>query len=191
MLYRCTLAAAAAFLGSHYVGKPDENYCYNDDVRRFHVLRAIKAPEDFDAKQQWLQRVVRGERALYLKKALSLNKKGLEKLTAKFPNVIDCRSEENVKRKLHYLQERFSLNQNYPNPFNPATTIRYSIPRAENVSITIFDLVGREVATLHEGDRAPGSYQVMWNAANEPSGVYFYKLQAGDFEETRSMLLVK
>ncbi len=85
----------------------------------------------------------------------------------------------------------YELEQNYPNPFNPATTIRYSVPRSGDVTVSIFDLVGRRVTTLFEGERTPGTYEVMWNATNEPSGVYFYKLQTGDFEETKSMLLVK
>jgi hypothetical protein len=85
----------------------------------------------------------------------------------------------------------YELEQNYPNPFNPSTTIRYSVPWSGPVTVTIFDLVGREVETLFEGDKSPGTYEVMWDAANEPSGLYFYRLQAGDFEETKSMLLVR
>lgn len=82
------------------------------------------------------------------------------------------------------------LMQNYPNPFNPGTTISYSLPKTANVSLKVFNLLGQEVAVLVNEQRSPGYYQVQWNAT-VPSGIYFYRLQAGDFVETRKMLLIK
>ena len=84
----------------------------------------------------------------------------------------------------------FSLGQNYPNPFNPSTTIRYEMPKAGNVSLKIYNTLGQVVATLVEEDKEAGYYQVEWNA-NVPTGIYFYRLQAGQFAETKKMTLVK
>jgi hypothetical protein len=85
----------------------------------------------------------------------------------------------------------FELAQNYPNPFNPTTTIRYQIPTAETVSLKVYDVLGKEVATLVSGRQEAGSYAVEFNAAGFSSGVYFYRLQAGGFVETKKMMLVK
>ncbi len=97
------------------------------------------------------------------------------------------------------LPSEFSLSQNYPNPFNPTTTIKYSIPTSETlhatsqqlVQLKIYDILGREIATLVNKKQAPGNYEVRWNAENLPSGFYFYKLQTGEFTQTRKMILLK
>ncbi|MDP2207964.1 MAG: fibronectin type III domain-containing protein [Bacteroidota bacterium] len=85
----------------------------------------------------------------------------------------------------------FALYQNYPNPFNPATTIKYQIPDAMNVTLNVYDMLGREVATLVNGFVDAGSHEVVWDAANYPSGVYVYKLTMGNHYEMKKMLLVK
>jgi len=87
--------------------------------------------------------------------------------------------------------ETYRLEQNYPNPFNPTTNITYVIPKAENVSLKVYDVLGREVATLVNEVKPAGVYTVPFNASNLASGVYFYKLQAGSFVQTKKMLLVK
>ncbi len=87
--------------------------------------------------------------------------------------------------------ESFSLNQNYPNPFNPSTRISYSIQKAGLVTLKIYDILGREVVTLVKGFQQPNSYSVSFNAAGLASGIYFYKLKAGDFVQTRKMMLLK
>ena len=84
-----------------------------------------------------------------------------------------------------------TLFDNYPNPFNPTTTISYEIPDAGFVSLKIYNTLGQEVATLANENIRAGHYDVVWNAANLPSGVYFYKLQAGNFVKTKKMLLAK
>ena len=106
------------------------------------------------------------------------------------------------------LPEEFTLEQNYPNPFNPSTIIKYQIPaqgRNDNlyVSLKVYDILGREVATLVNQKRKPGNYEVMWNglsASGEqvPSGIYFYQLRAGastgsatNYIETKKMLMIK
>jgi hypothetical protein len=89
------------------------------------------------------------------------------------------------------LPGRWHLFQNYPNPFNPSTTIRFLIPRSAEVSLKIFNLLGEEVATLISGHRDAGTHSVQWDAAGLPSGVYFYRLQAGEFVETRKLVLLR
>jgi hypothetical protein len=85
----------------------------------------------------------------------------------------------------------YKLYQNYPNPFNPITKIEYQIKNADFVSLKIYDINGREVETLVNEKQSPGTYEAIWNASNYPSGIYFYKIQAGDFSETRKMVLIK
>ncbi|MGA2669101.1 MAG: T9SS type A sorting domain-containing protein [Ignavibacteria bacterium] len=85
----------------------------------------------------------------------------------------------------------YSLEQNYPNPFNPATTISYSIPKAGNVKITVFDVLGRELYVLVNEFKKPGSYSVDFDASELSSGVYFYRIEAGDFRDVKKMILVK
>jgi hypothetical protein len=85
----------------------------------------------------------------------------------------------------------FSLLQNYPNPFNPTTTISFNLSSRLFVSLNVFDLLGREVATIVSEEMSAGSYSLQWNAATMPSGVYFYRLQAGSFTETKRLVLLK
>ncbi len=85
----------------------------------------------------------------------------------------------------------YSLSQNYPNPFNPTTRIFYSIKEAGMVSLSVYDILGNEVSVLVKEDKSPGSYSVTFNAGNLPSGIYFYKLTAGRFSETKKLILLK
>jgi len=90
------------------------------------------------------------------------------------------------------IPDRFGLFQNYPNPFNPNTTIEFDIPNSTNVTIKIYDVLGKIVAVLANNDfKNAGSYKVTWNASTFSSGVYFYRLTAGDFSNTRKMTLIK
>ncbi len=86
---------------------------------------------------------------------------------------------------------QFVLSDNYPNPFNPSTQITYTVPKATNVTIKVYDVLCREIAVLVNERKQPGEYNVTWNAEGVPSGVYFYRLVAGDFIETRKMVVVK
>lgn len=85
----------------------------------------------------------------------------------------------------------YILNQNYPNPFNPYTNIKFKIPKSTKVKLDIYDVVGREIETLVNENLRTGEYSVQWNAANYPSGVYFYEITAGDFTESKKMVLIK
>lgn len=89
------------------------------------------------------------------------------------------------------IPEGFALGQSYPNPFNPRVTVEFSVPREEFVTITVFDGLGREVATLVEERTGPGRYSVAWDATNVASGKYWYRMMAGTFSDTKSMVLLK
>jgi hypothetical protein len=85
----------------------------------------------------------------------------------------------------------FSLEENYPNPFNPSTTIRYHILEKSFVILKVYDVVGNEVAELVNAEKPIGTFEINWNAENLTSGVFFYKLQAGSFVESKKMMLIK
>jgi parallel beta-helix repeat protein len=83
------------------------------------------------------------------------------------------------------------LSQNYPNPFNPTTTISYNLPQASHVTLEIYDILGRKVEMLVDEEQAAGPHQAVWNAGDRASGIYFYRIQAGNIIETKRMLLLK
>ncbi|MGB5875501.1 MAG: FlgD immunoglobulin-like domain containing protein [Bacteroidota bacterium] len=85
----------------------------------------------------------------------------------------------------------YGLAQNYPNPFNPATTIAYDLPKGSFVNLRVFNAIGQEVRTLVAGERSAGTHTIVWDASGLPSGVCFYRLSAGDFMATKTMILMK
>ncbi len=85
----------------------------------------------------------------------------------------------------------YSLEQNYPNPFNPVTNIKFSVPFTGNVKLVVFDVLGRETAVLLNEHRNPGVYNIDFDASHLSSGIYFYRLESGDFVQTKKMLLIK
>ncbi len=113
------------------------------------------------------------------------------KIVNYFYSVSDIENTESSNNNLE-----FYLAQNYPNPFNPSTTIDYAIPLNENsessiVTLKIYDILGKDVATLVNKEHSAGSYEVQFNASSLTSGIYFYKLQSGNFVESKKMMLVK
>lgn len=89
------------------------------------------------------------------------------------------------------MPDEFVLHQNFPNPFNPTTSLQYAIGSRQFVTLKVYDLLGREIATLVNEEKLPGVYEVEFNAANLSSGTYFYKLQAGDYSQIKKMILLK
>ncbi|MGE5314190.1 MAG: T9SS type A sorting domain-containing protein [Acidobacteriota bacterium] len=85
----------------------------------------------------------------------------------------------------------YTVGQNYPNPFNPSTTVKFTLSSTQFVSLKVFDILGKEVATLVQNIMHPGTYTVTWNARTSPSGIYFYQFRAGSYVETRRMMLLK
>ena len=96
-----------------------------------------------------------------------------------------------INDNLADIPTEFALYQNYPNPFNPITTIKYGLPKGSKVTLKVFDILGREVATLVNEHQAAGYQQVSWDATGHSSGIYFYQIQAGDFQKIRKMILLK
>ena len=86
---------------------------------------------------------------------------------------------------------KHNLEQNYPNPFNPTTKISYSIPKQSYVTLKVIDVLGREVSVLVNKEQSTGNYEVEFDASHLTSGIYFYKIQAGDYVETKKMVLMK
>jgi hypothetical protein len=89
------------------------------------------------------------------------------------------------------LPQEFRLEQNYPNPLNPNTKIKYSIPELSFVTLKVYDVLGNEVAILVNQEKPVGSYELEFDAKGLPSGIYLYRLHAGDFVETKKMVLIK
>lgn len=85
----------------------------------------------------------------------------------------------------------FALLQNYPNPFNPSTTIMFQLPTSGNVKLSVYDIMGKEVSVLVNESQNAGNYKIEWNASSYPSGVYFYRLEAGSFVSNKKMILIK
>ena len=99
-----------------------------------------------------------------------------------------------IRRISSNTPDKYNLYQNYPNPFNPGTKIKFDIPAVSAkliASLRIYDMLGREVAMPVNEELKPGTYETEWDAANYPSGVYYYKLTAGDYSETKKMVLLK
>lgn len=96
-----------------------------------------------------------------------------------------------VLRENRLTPDNYSLSQNHPNPFNPLTSINFSVPRYEDVTLIIYDLLGKEIIRLVDGELPAGTHKTVWDAFNYPSGLYFYRLRAGDFAQTKKMMLLK
>ena len=110
------------------------------------------------------------------------------------PSHLGIRAEQvitGVSGNSNEIPKTYKLYNNYPNPFNPVSTIRYDLPHSADVKLIVFNTLGQEVATLINGHYQAGSYSVIWDGTNYPSGVYFYKIYAGNFTDTKKMLLVK
>lgn len=116
-------------------------------------------------------------------------------IAAYFDNIVVTQLTTSVEDN-EKVPTEFSLLQNYPNPFNPQTQISYKLSAGGFISLSIYDLLGREIKTLVSKDQPAGSYTVSWNGKNEfgnavPSGVYMYSLKAGNFHESKKMILMK
>lgn len=96
-----------------------------------------------------------------------------------------------VNSSFDALPETYALSQNYPNPFNPTTEIKYDIPTKSHTTLKVYNILGQEVETLIDEDKSPGHHSISWDASEYSSGVYFYKITADDFVETKKMVLAK
>ena len=85
----------------------------------------------------------------------------------------------------------YRLDQNYPNPFNPTTTVSFALPQRNHVTLNVFDVLGRHLLTILNQEMNAGTHKVVFDAARLPTGLYFYRIQAGDFVQTKRLLLIK
>ena len=95
------------------------------------------------------------------------------------------------KSKNNFIPNEYSLSQNYPNPFNPITHLEFGISELGFVSLKVYDVLGREIKILVNEIRPAGIYKIEFNGSNFASGVYFYRIEAGDFVQTKRMVLIK
>jgi hypothetical protein len=102
-----------------------------------------------------------------------------------------CINPSGIRNLNNDIPKTFALEQNYPNPFNPSTHIKFQLPRAEFVTITIFDMLGKKVETLVSERKNAGYYDVSFDGTSLASGMYFYKIEAGNFTDTKKMILIK
>jgi parallel beta-helix repeat protein len=133
--------------------------------------------------------------ALMLPQDSSLNKGTLGKYivsdySARISHLLKNGRGKNTE-SANNLPTQYYLEQNYPNPFNPATKIKYSVPKSGNVKLVVYDILGREVRILTDEVKEPGYYEVNFNASHLSSGVYFYRIVAGNYVNTKKMLLLK
>lgn len=119
------------------------------------------------------------------------NRSGYEKIGNGFFQAINSVITDVKEKKSEEIPNEYGLMQNYPNPFNPVTVINYSIPSKSNVHLAIFDQLGRELKTLVNKEQAGGNYQVEFNASNLASGVYYYRLAADNFIQSKKMIVLK
>ena len=96
-----------------------------------------------------------------------------------------------VSKEVNDFPKEFMLSQNYPNPFNPSTVISYSLPSASNVKLIVYNSLGQTVKVIENGFKNAGNYSIKFNAAELPSGIYFYKLETGQFSQVKKMMVIK
>ena len=109
----------------------------------------------------------------------------------KIQNAVDNGIPVTAVRTIGQVPNQFQLGQNYPNPFNPSTEISYTIAKAGNVTLKVYNMLGQEVATLVNGFKSASTYKVNFNAANLSSGVYMYTLRTGSNVVSKKMVLMK
>ncbi len=100
-------------------------------------------------------------------------------------NIILSLESDILKNQIYY------LSQNYPNPFNPSTKIKYNLPNDSQIQIRVFDILGRKVVDLVNEEKVAGAYEINFNASSLASGIYYYQLRAGEYVETKKMILLK
>jgi hypothetical protein len=132
---------------------------------------------------------VRWEIAPGDERAIALN--GSVRMAGKGSAVIGTPGPIEITAGAPSVPAAFALRQNYPNPFNPSTTISFDLPEPSAVRLTVYDMLGRRVAVLVDGVSEAGTHTVGFDATGHPSGLYFYKLDAGRFSDTRKMMIMK
>ncbi len=169
----------------------------DSDNNIYALSRKFIVKYDSEGNEEWVEDylgsyaidiAVDKRKNIYVTGFDSFSGTGFDILTVKYSHVTD------VKEPLSSnIPKGFSLSQNYPNPFNPSTWIKYEIPDygGHKVELKVYDVMGKEIATLVDNQQSPGTYEVEWNADNYPSGIYFYRLSTGTYTDAKKMLLLK
>ncbi len=166
----------------------------HSDLQKFNIYRSTES--GFTPNQLNLINSVRHNQRAYLDKDISMGVNYFYKIQVFDESNNHSMSSEgsavitSVENNLGVPTE-FALAQNYPNPFNPSTTIKFSLPSEANVSLKVYDIIGNEVAVLVDENMGIGFYEVNFNATNLASGIYFYRLNAGEYSSLKKMILIK
>lgn len=133
------------------------------------------------------------EKEVYLRLSVEDNFDGFYSLSKKYADeyVILKSGSKEINYQGSLAPTVYELSQNYPNPFNPSTTINYQIPKAGFVSLKVYDILGREVAMLVNGEKEVGKYTVLFDGSKLASGVYIYELRANEFVSVKKLMLLK
>jgi hypothetical protein len=162
---------------------------YEEALSEFEAMLELPTITDYDKQRilGWLNIIRYG----FIEK--DLDKIKLAELLGRVDNLEKKLNNSNVVSVDNPadLPTEYSLSQNYPNPFNPTTTIQYSIPKDEFVKLTVYDITGKVVKELVSGHKTAGRYSVEFNASSYSSGIYYYRLEAGQYNSTQKMLLIK
>ena len=116
---------------------------------------------------------------------------GTDSYRSTYATIKYVQTSVSVKERESSTPRSYWLSQNFPNPFNPTTTIRYAIPQTGYVELKVYNLAGQEVATLVSEKKVAGEHEVQWNPTKLPSGVYVYRLQAGEVSEPKKLILLR
>ncbi|HHL72334.1 MAG TPA: T9SS type A sorting domain-containing protein [Bacteroidetes bacterium] len=160
----------------------------------FNILRSVRKADGYEMINPEMIRTGGGGDYTYLDKDVEAGRRYYYKLED--VSITGEREQHGPISVVVNFPESYELSQNYPNPFNPTTTIRYQLPKQGVVTLKIYDTLGREVRTLVDGRQRPGIHTVLWDGKNSaglqvPSGVYYYRIIAGEFSQSRKMLLLK
>ncbi|HPS66168.1 MAG TPA: agmatine deiminase family protein, partial [Ignavibacteria bacterium] len=165
--------------------------CYwtTDTTAGFTPITMTAASDTFKA---YIPQKPANTKIYYYIEATSVSGKSICKpMTAPSGNYRFTVTQPTIAGEEGTLPEKFALSQNYPNPFNPSTVINFSIPKNGFVSLKIYDVLGREISSLVNEFRHAGKYSVEFNASNLASGIYFYRITAGEFSDIKKMVIMK
>jgi hypothetical protein len=173
-------------------GGPPSGFKIDSSLNRTHNVTA-SVPSDSDYSPLWSVNIYDNAGFSSVKDLASAEKANILVKGAANVNcpIVQLSFATDVKSENNITPDKFSLDQNYPNPFNPSTRINFSIPRQQNVSLIIYNVLGKEVSRLINQNLNPGNYSVEWNGVNASSGIYFYRLITNTFTETKKMMLLK
>jgi hypothetical protein len=186
---------ASVHMKADEAGRLVQFYVGMDDRGGWARVRGWETPQ-LDLTTEWAEYAFEFDATAahetnQLRMAVEFNVADNDGGTIYFDNAVMEKIEATSNENLEEIPNELALNQNYPNPFNPTTKISYALPEASDVSIKIYDITGREVAELVNARKSAGTHEITWNAQQFATGVYLYRIQAGDFTAVRKLTLIK